>query len=504
MPRPGRRGRRLPTLAPPSLPPWPRDPSAGSAPARPSRPARPGRTSSGANADRPDGGSCRGSCPWPPWCSASSPGPGARPTGTRRSTPRPSNHFDVAHGQPQPPGYWLYVETGRALHLVTGLGTIASLVMVAALASAAGVGLTAVAGRDLGGPWVGLAAGVVVATSPFAWFSGSTVATYSFDMLACALLIVLAWRARPGSWHGVGAVVALGLLAGFRQSDLMAFAILALIAVVGSTRRWSRLGMTVAGRRRRHRLLVRPDGAQPARRVQHAGCTPPAPRPPGRPTITSVLDHAAGAATNTGTFAAYTALALAPLAVAHHRGRCIAAPDAPSGPLGHGAGRRRRPADDDRSRRYRTGPGVDDDRGTSHAPVVLGAAIVPPVLTGHPHPVRQGRVPAGLSPRRGDRPAAPPGRPQPAGRRPRSGARWSGCWSARCWSVRSPCSEHSASSARARSSRRSGRARRRSLWLVQPRYQAPYPDTLRRHPQRRLDSTPRWARSAPRWARPTT
>ena len=53
-------------------------------------------------------------------------------------------HFDVAHGQPQPPGYWLYVVAGRLIHRVTGLGTIHSLVLVAALASAAAAGLTAV------------------------------------------------------------------------------------------------------------------------------------------------------------------------------------------------------------------------------------------------------------------------------------------------------------------------------------------------------------------------
>src|ERR1700722_1624321 len=113
-------------------------------------------------------------------------------------------HFDVTHGRPQPPGYWLYVVSGRLIHQVSGLGTIHSLVLVAALASAAAAGLTALAGRELGGAWVGLASGLVVATSPFAWFSGSTVATYSFDMVGCSLLIILAWRGRPGRWRGVG------------------------------------------------------------------------------------------------------------------------------------------------------------------------------------------------------------------------------------------------------------------------------------------------------------
>jgi hypothetical protein len=124
-------------------------------------------------------------------------------------------HYDVTHGQPQPPGYWLYVISGRLIHQLTGLGTIHSLVLVAAVASAVAAGLTTMAGTDLGGRWVGVAAGTVVATCPFAWFSGSIVATYSFDMVGCSLLVILAWRARPDSWHGVAAVVALGLLAGF-------------------------------------------------------------------------------------------------------------------------------------------------------------------------------------------------------------------------------------------------------------------------------------------------
>jgi hypothetical protein len=223
-------------------------------------------------------------------------------------------HFDVAHGQPQPPGYWLYVVAGRLIHRVTGLGTIHSLVLVAALASAAAAGLTAVAGRDIGGWWVGLAAGAIVATCPFAWFSGSIVATYSFDMLACSLLIILAWRARPGSWHGVASVVALGILAGFRQSILQSFAVLALIAVLGSTRRWTRLGVTVAaGAAAIGVWLIPMSLSQPGGFTAwfHATRT----EATGAARSTSVLDHAAAGAANLGTFAAYTVVALGPLIV---------------------------------------------------------------------------------------------------------------------------------------------------------------------------------------------
>jgi hypothetical protein len=223
-------------------------------------------------------------------------------------------HYDVTHGQPQPPGYWLYVLSGRLLHGALGTGTVRGLVLVAALASAAAAGLTAVAGKDLGGWWVGAAAGAVVAASPFAWYAGSTVGTYSFDMLACSWLIVLAWRARPGSWHGVEAAVALGLLAGFRQSVLQSFALLALIAVIGSTRRWGQLMVTIlAGAAAAGVWLVPMVVEQPgglpawARATRHEAA--------GAAHITSVLDHAAGGPTNIGTFLAYTVVALAPLAV---------------------------------------------------------------------------------------------------------------------------------------------------------------------------------------------
>ncbi|HXW38749.1 MAG TPA: hypothetical protein VEJ44_03560, partial [Acidimicrobiales bacterium] len=72
--------------------------------------------------------------------------------------------FDVTHGRPHPPGYWLYVESGRLVHQLTGLGAVRSLVIVSALASAGVTAVTALAGRDLGGAWVGVAAGCVMAT----------------------------------------------------------------------------------------------------------------------------------------------------------------------------------------------------------------------------------------------------------------------------------------------------------------------------------------------------
>jgi len=221
------------------------------------------------------------------------------------------SRFDVTHGRPQPPGYWLYVTAGRLVH-GTGLGTVGSLVLVSALASAAGAGLVVVAGRDLGGRWVGMAAGLVVATSPFAWFSGSIVSNYSFDLLIAPLLIILAWRARPHSWHGAAALVALGLVAGFRQSALMMFALLAALAVAGSVRRvrealWAlSAGAVALAVWFVPMVLAQPGGLRAwsqATRSESRGAFQ----------VTSILDHASGGSLNVGTFAAYTTVALLPL-----------------------------------------------------------------------------------------------------------------------------------------------------------------------------------------------
>jgi hypothetical protein len=107
------------------------------------------------------------------------------------------------------------------------------------------------------------------------------------------VLIVLAWRARPNSWHGVAAVAALGVLGGFRQSLLTAFALLALIAVIGSTRRWSRLALTVAvaagsvGVWLLPMVMEQPGGFAVWLHASHTESV-------GAEQITSVLDHAAG------------------------------------------------------------------------------------------------------------------------------------------------------------------------------------------------------------------
>jgi transmembrane protein TMEM260 (protein O-mannosyltransferase) len=144
------------------------------------------------------------------------------------------DRFDVRIDSPHAPGYWLYVEAGRFVRAVTPLDAAHSMVVLAALASAATVGVTYLVGRDLAGRFVGLLAAGFLVVSPHNWFYGAVVGNYAFDGLACALLILFALRARPGSRYGIAAAVVLALDIGFRQSAIFLLAPLALVPVVRS------------------------------------------------------------------------------------------------------------------------------------------------------------------------------------------------------------------------------------------------------------------------------
>jgi hypothetical protein len=146
------------------------------------------------------------------------------------------DRFDVRQHLPHSPGYWLYVALGRLVRALSPLSGHRSLLLVTALGSAATVAVTYVAGRDIGGRWLGLAAAGFLLTSPFAWFYGAVAGTYGFDALADVSLLVLAWRARPGSRHGLYAALVLGLAAGLRQMTPILLAPLALVAAVRSVR----------------------------------------------------------------------------------------------------------------------------------------------------------------------------------------------------------------------------------------------------------------------------
>ena len=147
------------------------------------------------------------------------------------------DRFDVTQASPHAPGYWLYVAAGRLIRSVTPLGTADSLLAASALAAAGTVALGWVVGRAMGGRWLGAATAAVLLTSPFVAFYGASIATYPFDSLAGLVLLLLAFRSQPGSWHAPAAAAALGLAGGTRQSSLLLLAPLALVALVRGMRR---------------------------------------------------------------------------------------------------------------------------------------------------------------------------------------------------------------------------------------------------------------------------
>jgi hypothetical protein len=226
-----------------------------------------------------------------------------------------SGRFDVTHSAPRAPGSWLYVTAGHAIHVVTGLSAVHSLVLLAALASAGAAALTCVAGTALGGRFVGIASAALVGSAPVSWFAGSTVSTYGFDTVVGALLVVLARRARPHRAHGVVAVVVLMLGAGVRLSIVPAFALLAAIAAVASVRTVGQLLATVAGGLGALAvwfvpvIVIQPGGVHTWLHAVHLQISDTA------HSSSVFVAPTSGAITNIGTFGAWSLVSLGPVVV---------------------------------------------------------------------------------------------------------------------------------------------------------------------------------------------
>ncbi|HUY63492.1 MAG TPA: hypothetical protein VMV14_03145 [Acidimicrobiales bacterium] len=279
-----------------------------------------------------------------------------------------SEHFDVTHGAPQPPGYWLYVALGHVVHVVSGLTPTSALVLLAALASAGAAAATVAAGWALGGRFTALSGAALVATAPVSWFNGSIVATYSFDALTGALLVLLARRARPGSFHGVVAVVVYALATGLRPSAAEVFLVLVLIPVMASTRGLRQWMLTLASAVAAMALWfvpmveVQPGGLSAwwhATRLESAGAAD----------ASSIFVTATGGRTNLGTFAAWALLTMGPALVLGLVATVV---------LGLARAATRRPAGDVTRRIWSLATNTEL-AWYQRSPVIVAAAVVPPL-----------------------------------------------------------------------------------------------------------------------------
>jgi len=148
-------------------------------------------------------------------------------------------HFDVRLHQPHPPGYFLYVMTGKLVNRWIGDAN-SSLVVISIMAT----GLTAISmfflARTLWDWRHGLAAAFMLLSSPLFWIHGEVALSY---MVEAALVCLIAWLCFR---HLVGqderlwlSALVLGIAGGFRQNTMIFLVPLWLYAIW--RHRWRRM-----------------------------------------------------------------------------------------------------------------------------------------------------------------------------------------------------------------------------------------------------------------------
>lgn len=129
--------------------------------------------------------------------------------------------YDIYLNQPHPPGYFLYVMTGKLIHLFLPDANTSYLV-ISILFS----GFTAVAVYYLGcalfDEEAGLWAALLALTSPSLWFHGEVALTYIVEAFFSVYLAYLCWKMLQGDqrplWYSA---VVLGVAGGFRPQTLL-------------------------------------------------------------------------------------------------------------------------------------------------------------------------------------------------------------------------------------------------------------------------------------------
>lgn len=131
-------------------------------------------------------------------------------------------HFDMRLGQPQPPGYILYILIARAANVLTS-DPHRALLLVSQLFSGAAVVAMYLAGREIFGRAVGAAAALLLATAPLFWYTGGVAVPYVPDLAFGTTAVWLAYRAMKSESRGIpwAAAVSLGLAGAFRLQTLM-------------------------------------------------------------------------------------------------------------------------------------------------------------------------------------------------------------------------------------------------------------------------------------------
>jgi len=131
--------------------------------------------------------------------------------------------FDMARGYPHAPGYPYFILCAKPIYALTGDANI-SLVAVAMGFSALACGALYLLGTALFGPWVGLAAALLLMTDSNFWRFGVSWMSYPAGVFWTSVVALAAYRTRcVGSrWSTLCALV-IGVAGGFRQQILTFF-----------------------------------------------------------------------------------------------------------------------------------------------------------------------------------------------------------------------------------------------------------------------------------------
>ena len=136
---------------------------------------------------------------------------------------------DVVHHQPHPPGYLVYVATGRLLLPIFGDANTA-LIALSIFGECAGVVIAYLFAREVFGEWAGLVASLALAVAPLFWYYGEAANTYALEPAAVMFVAWPCWRLwQRDAGAALPAGLALGLAGALRPSS--AFFLLPLVCV---------------------------------------------------------------------------------------------------------------------------------------------------------------------------------------------------------------------------------------------------------------------------------
>jgi hypothetical protein len=132
--------------------------------------------------------------------------------------------YNVTLSQPHPPGYFLYVMTGRLMNLLIG-DPHASLIWLSILCGSALVSVMYLLGTAMFGRRTGIVAALLGMTSPQLWFYSCVALTYIVDGFLVCVVVLYCWRAmqRGGTWLDTVLIgVLLAVAGGVRQQTVPA------------------------------------------------------------------------------------------------------------------------------------------------------------------------------------------------------------------------------------------------------------------------------------------